>query len=152
LLEKNKTLQDSSLEPATRVALRQIKDFARTLAFSGDFKIIFLDECDALTSDAQQALRRTMEKYTKTCRFVLSCNYSSRIIEPLQSRCVIFRFRPLASKDVEARLSEIAKKEKLQLDKKAVAGKLKFILPERIGAVRIRKDISEKSITGLLQT
>ncbi len=98
----------------------QIKDFARTLAFSADFKIIFLDESDALTSDAQHALRRTMEKYTKTCRFVLSCNYSSRIIEPLQSRCIIFRFRPLQAKDIEARLQEIAKKEGLELDKKAL--------------------------------
>jgi len=88
----------------------QIKNFARTLAFSADFKIIFLDESDALTSDAQHALRRTMEKYTKTCRFVLSCNYSSRIIEPLQSRCIIFRFRPLQAKDIETRLQEIAKK------------------------------------------
>ncbi len=98
----------------------QIKDFARTLAFSADFKIIFLDESDALTSDAQHALRRTMEKYTKTCRFVLSCNYSSRIIEPLQSRCVIFRFRPLQSKEVEEKLSEIAKIEGIKLDKKAL--------------------------------
>jgi replication factor C small subunit len=97
----------------------QIKDFARTLAFSADFKITFLDESDALTSDAQHALRRTMEKYTKTCRFVLSCNYSSRIIEPLQSRCVVFRFRPLTAKDMEARIDEIAEKESLELDKKA---------------------------------
>jgi replication factor C small subunit len=98
----------------------QIKDFARTLAFGGDFKIIFLDECDALTADAQQALRRTMEKYTKTTRFVLSCNYSSRIIEPIQSRCVVFRFRPLQAKEVGERLREIAEKEKLTLDKKAL--------------------------------
>lgn len=98
----------------------QIKDFARTLAFSSDFKIIFLDECDALTSDAQHALRRTMEKYTKTARFVLSCNYSSRLIEPIQSRCIVFRFRPLQSKEMEERLLEIAEKEKLKLDKKAL--------------------------------
>jgi len=98
----------------------QIKDFARTMAFGGDWKIIFLDESDALTADAQQALRRTMEKYTKTTRFILSCNYSSRIIEPIQSRCVVFRFRPLQAKEVEARLQEISKKEKLELDKKAL--------------------------------
>jgi len=61
-----------------------------------------------------------MEKYTKTCRFVLSCNYSSRIIEPLQSRCIIFRFRPLQAKEIEERLQEIAKKEGLKLDKKAL--------------------------------
>lgn len=98
----------------------QIKDFARTLAFSSDFKIIFLDESDALTSDAQHALRRTMEKYTKTCRFILSCNYSSRIIEPLQSRCVIFRFRPLQAKEVKERIMEIAEKEKLEIGDKAL--------------------------------
>jgi len=97
----------------------QIKDFARTLAFSADFKIIFLDESDSLTSDAQHALRRTMEKYTKTCRFILSCNYSSRILEPIQSRCVVFRFRPLQPKEMEEKLFEIAKKEKLLLEKKA---------------------------------
>ncbi len=98
----------------------RIKDFARTLAFSADFKIIFLDESDALTSDAQNALRRTMEKNTKTTRFILSCNYSSRIIEPLQSRCVVFRFRPLQAKEIEGRLLEIAEKEKLKPDKKAL--------------------------------
>ena len=98
----------------------QIKDFARTLAFSADFKIIFLDESDALTSDAQQALRRTMEKYTKTCRFILSCNYSSRIIEPLQSRCVVFRFRPLQAKEMQEKLEEIAKKENLEIEEKAM--------------------------------
>jgi replication factor C small subunit len=98
----------------------QIKDFARTLAFSAEFKIIFLDESDALTSDAQHALRRTMEKYTKTCRFVLSCNYSSRIIEPLQSRCVIFRFRPLQAKEVSERIAEIAEKEGLKIGDKAL--------------------------------
>ena len=76
------------------VVRNTIKDFARTKSI-GDvpFKIIYLDECDSLTRDAQQALRRTMENYSKTCRFCLSCNYSSKIIDPIQSRCSIFRFR-----------------------------------------------------------
>src|SRR3989344_5105128 len=63
----------------------KVKDFARTNAIADvPFKLIYLDECDALTKEAQQALRRSMENYTKTCRFILSCNYSSKIIEPIQ--------------------------------------------------------------------
>ncbi len=97
-----------------------IKNFARTLAFDRGFKIIFLDESDALTFDAQQALRRTMERYSRTCRFVLSANYSSKIIEPIQSRCVVFRFSQLSSKDIEARVKDVAKKEGVQVDDGAV--------------------------------
>ena len=78
----------------------KVKDFARTKAI-GDapFKLIYLDESDALTREAQQALRRTMENYTKTCRFILSCNYSSKIIDPIQSRCAVFRFKPLTKEE-----------------------------------------------------
>ncbi|MEW6294781.1 MAG: replication factor C small subunit [Candidatus Diapherotrites archaeon] len=101
------------------VVRKTIKDFARTIAFDSDFKIIFLDEADALTADAQQALRRTMEKYTRTCRFILSCNYSSRIIEPIQSRCVVFRFKPLSTKEIEEKLKSIEKIEGLKVDEKA---------------------------------
>ncbi|VVB99850.1 Replication factor C small subunit [uncultured archaeon] len=102
------------------VVRETIKDFARTLAFDSGFKIIFLDESDALTQDAQQALRRTMEKYSRTCRFILSCNYSSKILEPIQSRCVVFRFRNLSAKEISGKLREIAEKEKLQIDEKAL--------------------------------
>lgn len=114
---------NASDERGIDVVRSTIKEFARTLAFDSDFKIIFLDESDALTADAQQALRRTMEKYTKTCRFILSCNYSSRIIEPIQSRCVIFRFRGLSAKDIGGRLDYVAKGEGIKLSedgKKAV--------------------------------
>ena len=118
--ERNFLELNASDERGIDVVRKTIKDFARTMAFDADFKIIFLDEADALTADAQQALRRTMERFTKTCRFVLSCNYSSRIIEPLQSRCVIFRFKPLNSKDIENRLIEIGKKENLHLEENAL--------------------------------
>ena len=75
----------------------KVKQFARTAPSPGTtFKVIFLDEADALTPDAQGALRRIMEQNAETCRFILSCNYSSKIIEPIQSRCAVFRFRPLA--------------------------------------------------------
>ncbi len=98
----------------------KVKEFARTKAI-GDvpFKIIYLDECDALTREAQQALRRTMENYTQTCRFILAANYSSKIIEPIQSRCAIFRFKPLDKKDIIAIVEKIAKEEKLKIDEKA---------------------------------
>jgi len=96
----------------------KVKDFARTKAI-GDvpFKIIFLDECDALTREAQQELRRTMENYTKTCRFILSCNYSSKIIDPIQSRCVVFKFKPLPKKDIFDIIEHISKKENISITK-----------------------------------
>jgi replication factor C small subunit len=93
----------------------RIKNFAMTRPIGSDFKIIFLDESDSLTPEAQQALRRTMEKYSDVCRFILSCNYSSRIIEPIQSRCSVFRFRRLVKEDVEKYVSAVAIKEKLKV-------------------------------------
>jgi replication factor C small subunit len=98
----------------------KVKDFARTKALGKcPFKIIFLDECDALTKEAQQALRRTMENYTNTCRFVLAANYSSKIIDPIQSRCAVFRFRPLPQEEVFALIDTIAKQEGLKLQQDA---------------------------------
>jgi replication factor C small subunit len=103
------------------VIRQEVKNFARTKSLgSVPFKIIFLDEADALTKEAQQALRRTMENFTSTCRFILSCNYSSKIIDPIQSRCVVFRFKLLEKKDIDKRIKLIAEKEKLTLDEKAL--------------------------------
>ncbi|MBM3229016.1 replication factor C small subunit [Candidatus Parvarchaeota archaeon] len=97
-----------------------IKDFARTVAITGTpFKIIFLDEADALTPDAQHALRRTMEMYATVTRFILSCNYSSKIIEPIQSRCSVFRFKPLAEQEVLAIIDMVAEREGLKIGKEA---------------------------------
>jgi replication factor C small subunit len=103
------------------VIRQEVKNFARTKSLgSVPFKIIFLDEADALTREAQQALRRTMENFTGTCRFILSCNYSSKIIDPIQSRCVVFRFRLLEKKEIEKVIKKIAENEKLTLDDKAI--------------------------------
>jgi replication factor C small subunit len=94
----------------------KIKDFARTAPIgNAEFKIIFLDEADSLTADAQSALRRTIEKYTRICRFILSVNFSSRVIEPIQSRCTVFRFSPIKEDDVKKYMRKIASAEKLQL-------------------------------------
>ena len=99
----------------------KIKDFARTAPIEGaEFKIIFLDESDALTNDAQGALRRTMEKYSKTCRFILSCNYSSKIIDPIQSRCAVFRFRPVSNTEIQKVVDRIAAEENLDMGEGAV--------------------------------
>ena len=103
------------------VIRQEVKNFARTKSLgSVPFKIIFLDEADALTREAQQALRRTMENFTGTCRFILSCNYSSKIIDPIQSRCVVFRFRLLEKKEIEKVIKKIAENEKLTLDDRAI--------------------------------
>jgi replication factor C small subunit len=92
----------------------KVKQFARTSPLGADFKVIFLDEADALTADAQGALRRIMEQYAETCRFILSCNYSSKIIEPIQSRCAVFRFRPLADDQVRMQIQAVAKSEGIE--------------------------------------
>ncbi|MEM2130968.1 MAG: replication factor C small subunit [Candidatus Woesearchaeota archaeon] len=111
---------NASDERGIDVVRIKVKDFARTKSI-GDvpFKIIFLDECDALTKEAQQALRRTMENYTKTCRFILSCNYSSKIIDPIQSRCAVFKFKPLKKENIFSIIDEIAKNESFKITNEA---------------------------------
>ena len=105
---------NASDERGIDVVRTKIKNFAKTVPMGGaGFKIIFLDEADALTSDAQSALRRTMERFSNNCRFILSCNYSSRIIEPIQSRCAVFRFRRLSDEAIRKRLKYIAKAQDL---------------------------------------
>jgi len=113
---------NASDERGINVVRTKIKEYARTAAPNDvGFKIIFLDEADALTPDAQAALRRTMEMYSKTCRFILSCNYSSKIIEPIQSRCAVFRFSPLKEDAVKERLKYIAEKEGKSIDEHALS-------------------------------
>jgi len=111
---------NASDERGIDIIRHKVKDFARTKAIGNvPFKIIYLDECDALTREAQQALRRTMENYTQTTRFILSCNYSSKIIDPIQSRCAVFRFRPLAKNYIFEIIDMITKAESLKVDEKA---------------------------------
>ncbi len=114
---------NASDERGIEVVRGKIKDFARTAPIgNAEFKIIFLDEADNLTSDAQGALRRTMEKYSGICRFILSCNYSSRIIDPIQSRCAVFKFRPISPEDISQFLGMIVEKEGVRIDDEAMAG------------------------------
>ena len=105
---------NASDERGINIVREKVKNFARTKSLGNiNFKIIFLDEADALTPEAQQALRRTMENYSATCRFILSCNYSSKIIDPIQSRCALFRFKLLERKDIEKVIQKISEKENL---------------------------------------
>jgi len=145
---------NASDERGIDVVRTQIKQFARTTPLAGaTFKILFLDEADALTSDAQAALRRTMENYAQTCRFILSCNYSSRIIDPIQSRCAIYRFRPLDEKAVAEEVDRIAKREGLHVDGMAMRaildiaqGDMRKAINALQGAAILSDEITEQKL------
>ena len=88
----------------------KVKNFASTIGFK-DMKIIILDECDYITPNAQAALRNLMETFSKHCRFILTCNYVERIIDPIQSRCQSFQIVPPSKSDVAKHLHNILVKE-----------------------------------------
>ncbi|MEM0021050.1 MAG: replication factor C small subunit [Fervidicoccaceae archaeon] len=99
----------------------KVKEFARArVVGTVPFKLIILDEADNMTADAQQALRRMMENFTSTSRFILIANYASKIIEPIQSRTALFRFTPLSREQVVSRLKWIAEREGIKYEDKAL--------------------------------
>jgi replication factor C small subunit len=107
---------NASDERGIDVVRETVKTFARVKSIGEiPFKILILDEADNMTSDAQQALRRTMERFTGTCRFILCANYSGKLIEPIQSRCAPFRFTHLPREEHDCHMKEIAAKEKVKL-------------------------------------
>ncbi|PIO00043.1 replication factor C small subunit [archaeon CG10_big_fil_rev_8_21_14_0_10_43_11] len=117
---KNFLELNASDERGIDVIRVKVKDFARTKALSEvPFKVILLDEADNLTTDAQQALRRTMEKYTGTCRFILDCNYPSKIIDPIKSRCAVFSFKPVDAESLISALSRVSNEEGLRVGEDA---------------------------------
>lgn len=121
---KDYTLElNASDERGINMVRERVKMFARytTMASKIPFKVIILDEADEMTGDAQTALRRIIEDSAKSTRFILICNYLSQIIEPIQSRCVTFRFTNLKEEDVVTHLEGICKKEKLKYDAKALS-------------------------------
>ncbi len=133
------------------VIRNEVKNFARTRSLGEiPFKICILDEADSLTKEAQQALRRTMEMYSQTCRFCLLCNYSSKIIDPIQSRCAIFRFRPLIKDDLKNIIDNVSEKENLSIDKEAK----ELLIEVSEGDVRRLQNIlqSSASISDVIDT
>jgi replication factor C small subunit len=132
---------NASDERGIDVIREKVKNFARTAAIASEvsFKILILDEADSLTTAAQHALRRTMEVYTRTCRFCLIGNYSENIIDPIQSRCSVFRFGPLAEQDVKSYITMISQKEGVKL------------VPEGLDAVFEASQGDMRKATNLLQ-
>ena len=113
---------NASDERGIDVVRERVKSFARTSFGGPSYRIIFLDEADALTAEAQAALRRTMEQFSNNVRFILSCNYSSQIIDPIQSRCTVFRFAPLSEEAVYTVTATARPEEVEEMVAAAVAG------------------------------
>lgn len=107
---------NASDERGIDVIREQVKTFAMSASVIGSFKIILLDEADALTKDAQTSLRRLMEVYSKTCRFIFTCNYENKIIDPIKSRCVKYNLKKLQKEDLGILFDRIITKEKIVCD------------------------------------
>lgn len=111
---------NASDERGINVVRDVIKSFCKTAPLGALFKILFLDEADNMTKDAQQALRRIMEKYSNVTRFILSVNHPEKLIEPITSRCETFRFGPLSEEDITKRIEYIVASEDLKIDEETV--------------------------------
>lgn len=131
-LKKSRVLElNASDERGISIVREKIKNFARLTVSNPSkkdlenypcppYKIIILDEADSMTADAQSALRRTMETYSNVTRFCLICNYVTRIIDPLASRCSKFRFKPLDSTNALDRITYVAKEESLNCNREVL--------------------------------
>ena len=141
---KDNTLElNASDERGINMVRERVKKFSRFAGLDSEipFKIIILDEADEMTSDAQTALRRIIEDTAKYCRFILIANNISKIIDPIQSRCAVFKFTSIPEKEVIAHLKSIAKKEKIKADEKG----LKLIYDYSEGDLRHAINIMQAS-------
>jgi replication factor C small subunit len=137
---------NSSDERGIDTVRTTIKGYARTSPIGSiGFKLLFLDEADNLTSEAQASLRRLMERYSGSCRFILSCNYSSRIIDPIQSRCAVFRFRAYSNEAIARQLDKVVSAE----GKKATREALEAIVTASTGDMRRAINLLQLASTGV---
>ena len=154
---------NASDERGINMVRERVKKFSR---FAGldtkiPFKIIILDEADEMTSDAQTALRRIVEDTSKICRFILIANNLSKIINPIQSRCVVFKFTKISDNDIISQLKFIAKKENVKFDEKGLSAICNYTGGDLRHAINILQatassgNVTEsivKSVVGLTKT
>tara|TARA_Y100000310_G_scaffold159627_1_gene159276 strand:+ start:37611 stop:38549 length:939 start_codon:yes stop_codon:yes gene_type:complete len=145
---------NASDERGINIVREKIKDFARTKSLGEvPFKLCILDEADSLTREAQQALRRIMETYSNTCRFCLLANFSSKIIDPIQSRCTVFRFKPLEKEYIKDIIENITKNENIKINEDAFnaliaigGGDVRKIENILQSCVALNKELNEETI------
>jgi len=154
---------NASDERGIGMVREKVKKFSRFAGLDTEipFKIIILDEADEMTSDAQTALRRIIEDTAKYCRFILIANNLSKIIEPIQSRCVVFKFTRISNKEISSQLKFIAQKEKIKADEKGLETICDYVDGDIRHAINILQaaasmgsiDVSSvKSVIGLTKT
>ena len=154
---------NASDERGINMVRERVKKFSRFAGLDTEipFKIIILDEADEMTSDAQTALRRIIEDTSKICRFILIANNLSKIIAPIQSRCVVFKFTRISDKEIISQLKFIAKQEKIKTDEKGLQTICDYTSGDLRHAINILQaaassgDVTEsivKSVVGLTKT
>jgi len=161
---KDYTLElNASDERGINMVRERVKKFSRFAGLDTEipFKIIILDEADEMTADAQTALRRIIEDTAKICRFILIANNLSKIIAPIQSRCVVFKFTKISDKEILSQLKFIGKKEKIKADEKGLSAICDYTDGDLRHAINILQaaastgsiDVSSvKSVIGLTKT
>jgi len=161
---KDYTLElNASDERGINMVRERVKKFSRFAGLDTEipFKIIILDEADEMTTDAQTALRRIIEDTAKICRFILVANNLSKIIEPIQSRCVVFKFTKISAKEILFQLKSIGKKEKIKADEKGLSAICDYTEGDLRHAINILQasassgNVTEsvvKSVVGLTKT
>jgi len=135
---------NASDENSVDTVRNKVRQFASTVGFK-DLKVIILDECDYITPNAQAALRNLMETFSKHCRFILTCNYVERIIDPIQSRCQLFQIIPPSKTEVAQRLNQILEEEEINYELQD----LKILIDSNYPDIRIVINSAQRNVVNL---